>query len=34
MQRTIMVPVQIVLIAEALILIFILLSDIIKRRQK
>jgi ABC-type uncharacterized transport system permease subunit len=29
-----MVPVQIVLIAEALILIFILLSDIIKRRQK
>lgn len=34
MQRTIMVPVQIVLIAEALILIFILLSDVIKRRQK
>ncbi len=34
MQRTIMVPVQIVLIAEALILIFILLSDIVKRRQK
>jgi simple sugar transport system permease protein len=34
MQRTIMVPVQIVLITEALILIFILLSDIIKRRQK
>jgi simple sugar transport system permease protein len=34
MQRTIMVPVQIVLIAEALILIFILLADIIKRRQK
>ena len=34
MQRTIMVPVQIVLIAEALILIFILLSDIIRRRQK
>lgn len=34
MQRTVMVPVQIVLIAEALILIFILLSDIIKRRQK
>jgi simple sugar transport system permease protein len=34
MQRTIMVPVQIVLIAEALILIFILLSDIIQRRQK
>jgi len=34
MQRTIMVPVQIVLIMEALILIFILLADIIKRRQK
>ncbi len=34
MQRTVMVPVQIVLIMEALILIFILLSDIIKRRQK
>ena len=34
MQRTVMVPVQIVLIAEALILIFILLSDIVKRRQK
>lgn len=34
MQRTIMVPVQLVLIMEALILIFILLSDIIKRRQK
>ena len=34
MQRTVMVPVQIVLIAEALILIFVLLSDIIKRRRK
>lgn len=34
MQRTILVPVQIVLIAEALILIFILLSDIIRRKQK
>ncbi len=34
MQRTMMIPVQIVLIVEALILIFILLSDIVRRRQK
>ncbi|KAF0110321.1 MAG: simple sugar transport system permease protein [Chloroflexi bacterium] len=34
MQRTLMIPVQIVLIMEALILVFILLSDLIRRRQK
>jgi simple sugar transport system permease protein len=34
MQRTQQIPVQIVLIMEALILIFILLSDLIRRRQK
>jgi len=34
MQRTLQIPVQVVLIMEALILIFILLSDLIKRRQK
>lgn len=34
MQRTMMIPSQIVLIVEALIVIFILLSDIIRRRQK
>lgn len=34
MQRTMMIPVQIVLIVEALILIFILLSDVVRRRQK
>ena len=34
MQRTLLIPVQVVLIMEALILIFVLLSDIIKRRQK
>ena len=34
MQRTLLIPVQVVLIMEALILIFILLSDLIRRRQK
>jgi simple sugar transport system permease protein len=34
MQRTMMIPSQVVLIVEALIVIFILLSDLIKRRQK
>lgn len=34
MQRTMSIPVQVVLIMEALILVFILLSDLIKRRQK
>lgn len=34
MQRTLLIPVQVVLIMEALILIFVLLSDIIRRRQK
>ncbi len=34
MQRTQQIPVQVVLIMEALILIFILLSDLIRRRQK
>lgn len=34
MQRTLQIPVQVVLIMEALILIFILLSDLIRRRQK
>lgn len=34
MQRTMMIPSQLVLIVEALIVIFILLSDLIRRQQK
>jgi simple sugar transport system permease protein len=32
MQRTMMIPVQMVFIVEALVLVFVLLSDVVRRR--
>ena len=32
MQRTMMIPVEMVFIVEALVLVFVLLSDVVRRR--